>query len=183
MDFIFSYNKNCTSSVRIVRLFKTRRFTLFSPKLMFPPICRPNQVAEVESTQNYRNICLLFPSLQNAAVFTFKLFFFNFSQLQLSAFSPHPSTPPQPNPPPSPASTLHLDFVLYSSYRPHSPLSPPHYPLAIVTLFLISVSLLIICLLFTFVDYVPGKGEIIWYLSLTTWLREEEGAYTLCNSM
>ena len=27
-------------------------------------------------------------------------------QLQLSAFSPHPSTPPQPNPPPSPASTL-----------------------------------------------------------------------------
>ena len=32
-------------------------------------------------------------------------------QLQLSAFSPHPSTPPQLNPPPSPASTLPLDFV------------------------------------------------------------------------
>ena len=32
-------------------------------------------------------------------------------QLQLSAFSPHPSTPPQPNSPPSPASTLPLDFV------------------------------------------------------------------------
>ena len=32
-------------------------------------------------------------------------------QLQLSAFSPHPSTPPQPNPPPSPTSTLPLDFV------------------------------------------------------------------------
>ena len=29
-------------------------------------------------------------------------------QLQLSAFSPHPSTPPQPNPPPSPTSTLPL---------------------------------------------------------------------------
>ena len=29
-------------------------------------------------------------------------------QLQLSAFSPHPSTPPQPNPPPSPHSLPHL---------------------------------------------------------------------------
>ena len=27
-------------------------------------------------------------------------------QLQLYAFSPHPSTPPQVNPPPSPLSTL-----------------------------------------------------------------------------
>ena len=25
-------------------------------------------------------------------------------------------------------------------------------------------------MLFSFVDYVPVKGEIIWYLSLTTWL-------------
>ena len=32
-------------------------------------------------------------------------------QLQLYAFSPHPSTPPQPNPPPSPTSTLPRDFV------------------------------------------------------------------------
>ena len=32
-------------------------------------------------------------------------------QLQLCAFSPHPSTPPHPNPPPSPTSTLPLDFV------------------------------------------------------------------------
>ena len=28
----------------------------------------------------------------------------------------------------------------------------------------------LISLLFSFVDYVPVKGEIIWYLSLTTWL-------------
>ena len=61
--------------------------------------------------------------------------------------------------------------VLYSSsYRPLSPLSPPHSPLAVVTMFLISVSLVIFCLLFSFVDYVPVKGEIIWYLSLTAWL-------------
>ena len=32
-------------------------------------------------------------------------------QLELSAFSPHLSTPPQPNPPPCPASTLSLCFV------------------------------------------------------------------------
>ena len=32
-------------------------------------------------------------------------------QLQLSAFSPHPSTPPQLNPPPYPTSTLPLGFV------------------------------------------------------------------------
>ena len=31
--------------------------------------------------------------------------------LQLSAFSPHPSTQPQPNPSPFPTSTLPLDFV------------------------------------------------------------------------
>ena len=31
------------------------------------------------------------------------------------------------------------------------------------------MSLVIFCLLFSFVDYVPVKGEIVWYLSLTTW--------------
>ena len=49
-------------------------------------------------------------------------------QLQLYAFSPHPSTPPQLNPPPSPTSTLPLDFVhvsfivvpiIPSSHCPH----------------------------------------------------------------
>ena len=61
--------------------------------------------------------------------------------------------------------------VLYSSScKPFSPLSPPHSPLAIVTLFLISMSLVIFRLLFSFVDYVPVKGEIIWHLSLTAWL-------------
>ena len=32
------------------------------------------------------------------------------------------------------------------------------------------MSLVIFCLLFSFADYVPVKGESIWYLSLTTWL-------------
>ena len=45
---------------------------------------------------------------------------------------------------------------------------PP--PPTIVRLLLISMSLVIFCLLFSFFDYVPVKGEIIWYLSLTAWL-------------
>ena len=76
-----------------------------------------------------------------------------------------------PFPPPTPANPTSLPdlysppwfcpCVLYSSScRPFSPLSPPHSPLAIVTLFLISMSLVIFCLLFSFVDYVPVKGEI-----------------------
>ena len=32
------------------------------------------------------------------------------------------------------------------------------------------MSLVIFCLLFSSVDYVPVKGEIIWYLPLTAWL-------------
>ena len=32
------------------------------------------------------------------------------------------------------------------------------------------MSLVVFCLLFSFVDYVPVKGEILWYLSLTAWL-------------
>ena len=54
--------------------------------------------------------------------------FFIVIPLQLSAFSPHPSTPPQPIPPPSPTSTLPLDFVLVSFIV--APIDPsPHYPL------------------------------------------------------
>ena len=43
-----------------------------------------------------------------------KNYLFIFIQLQLSAFSPHPSTPPQPVALPSPTFTLPLDFVLVS---------------------------------------------------------------------
>ena len=110
--------------------------------------------------------------------FYINLFFlinlFIFIQLQLSAFSPLPSTPPQPVPPPSP----HLypppwfcPCVLYSSScNPLYSLSPPHSPLTIVRLFLTSMSLVIFCFLFSSIYYVPVKGEIIWYLSLTVWL-------------
>ena len=63
-----------------------------------------------------------------AAILVLSYFFsfLIFIQLQLSAFSPHPSTPPQPVPPPSPISTLPLDFVLVSFIV--APIDPsPHY--------------------------------------------------------
>ena len=107
--------------------------------------------------------------------FLFKKIFFKFFiviQLQLCAFSPPPSTPNQLKLPPYPISTLplylvHVSFIVV----PVIPSShcPPHPP-AIVRLFLTTMSLVIFCLLFSFVDYIPVKGEIIWYLSLTTWL-------------
>ena len=62
-------------------------------------------------------------------LFSLYLFFKNYFivQLQLSAFSPHPSTPPQPNPPPSPASTLPFGFVHVSCIvGPENP--SLHYP-------------------------------------------------------
>ena len=99
--------------------------------------------------------------------------FYCYSIILVCIFSPslHP-TPVKPtslpcvHPPP-----WFCPCVLYSSScKPLSSLSPPHSPLAIVTMFLTSVSLVIFCLLFSFVDYVPVKGEIIWYFSLTAWL-------------
>ena len=101
-------------------------------------------------------------------------FFFNFYCYSITVvclFSPslHP-TPTEPtslprlHPPP-----WFCPCVLHSSScNPLFPLSPR--PPAIVRLFLTSMSLVIFCLLFSFVDYVPVKGEIIWDLSLTAWL-------------
>ena len=107
---------------------------------------------------------------------TFSFFYFIFycySITTVCLFSPslhpipaNPTCLPHLYPPP-----WFCPCVLYhSSYRPLSPLSTPHSPLAIVKMFLISMSLVVFCLLFSFVDYVPVKGEIIWYLSFTTWL-------------
>ena len=115
---------------------------------------------------------MLLHSKDVSTTFPFLFLIFIVHQLQWYAFSPHPSTPGEPtslphlHPPPG-----FCPCVLYSSScNPLSPLSPPHAPLAIVRLFLTSMSLVIFCLLFSFVDYVPVKGEIIWFLSLTAWL-------------
>ena len=112
--------------------------------------------------------CFFKNLFNNYFFFTFfKFIFYFYSVTIVCIFSPA-----------NPTSLLHLyppswfcPCVLYSSsYRPLSPLSPSHSPVAILTMFLISMSLVIFCLLFSFVDYVPVKGEIIWYLSLTAWL-------------
>ena len=85
-------------------------------------------------------------------VITFFLFlnYFIVVQLQLSAFSPHHC--PHPSQPTSLASTLPLGFVHVSFIVvPSNPF--PHYPtspLVTVRLFLISMSLVIFCLLFSF---------------------------------
>ena len=99
--------------------------------------------------------------------------FYCYSVTVVCLFSPslHPT-------PAEPTSLPHLHpapwfcpCVLYSSScNPLFPLSPPHSPLAIVRWFLTSMSLVIFCFLFSSIYYVPVKGEIIWYLSLTTWL-------------
>ena len=107
---------------------------------------------------------------------SFKKIFLNFYCYSItlvclfsSSLHPTPAKPtslPHLYPPPS-----FCPCVLYSSScNLLSPLSPPHSPLGIVRLFLTSMSLVIFCLLFSSVDYVPVKGEIIWYLSLTAWL-------------
>ena len=86
-------------------------------------------------------------------------------------FSPslHP-TPAEPTSFPHPPPWF-CPCVLYSSpCNLLSSLSPPHSPLTIVRLFLTSMSQVIFCLLFSYIDYVPVKCEIIWFLSLTTWL-------------
>ena len=100
--------------------------------------------------------------------FIYLVFNFYCYSITVICLSPHPSTPPQPDHPPSPTSTLPLDLI-HVSFIPssHCPLPTPP---AIVRLFLTSISLVIFCLLFSFVDYVPVKGEIIGYLSLTAWL-------------
>ena len=101
--------------------------------------------------------------------------FYCYSVTVVCIFSPSlHSTPVKPTS--LPASTLpclhpplwFCPCVLHSSScKPLSPLSPPHSPLAIVRLFLISMSLFIFCLLFSFVDYVPVKGEIIYLFLLS----------------
>ena len=66
----------------------------------------------------WKNKYLFFPPLKKISFFSPFIYFLIFIviQLQLYAFSPHPSTPPQLNPPPSPTSTLPLGFVHVSLY-------------------------------------------------------------------
>ena len=73
------------------------------------------------------NIVIIFRLVLPLLFLSFLKNYFIIVQLQLSEFSPQPSTPPQPNPPPSLASTLPLSFVHVSFIAvPENP--SPHCP-------------------------------------------------------
>ena len=86
--------------------------------------------------------------------------------------SPLPSLPPKPGT--YPFGFVHGSFI-HGPWWPFPyfpPLSLPSSPPVTASLFLISMSLvmfcLLACLLVCFVDQVALIGEIIWYLSFTT---------------
>ena len=101
-------------------------------------------------------------------VYTFFIFIFIFycyaiTVVCLFAPSLHPTPAEPPSLPHLHSPPWFCPCVLYSSScNPLSPLSPPYSPLVIVRLFLTSMSLVIFCLLFSFVDYVPVKGTALW---------------------
>ena len=113
-------------------------------------------------------------------MFTHKFLMKNFLKIIVLLFS-YSCLHFLPTPPPHPSQT-HLPLLLppFPLVLSMCPLQqflktllltvPSSTPLAIVRLFLTSMSLVIFCLLFSSVDYVPVKGEIIWYFSLTAWL-------------
>ena len=106
---------------------------------------------------------------QSYICFFFFLTFYCCSSKIVSIFPP---PLPQPQSSHFPPLILPLfGFVLYrffwKSFPPFHPIIPSHLLSSTVNLFLISMSLVIFYLL---VCFVPLKGEIIRYLSLTAWL-------------
>ena len=107
--------------------------------------------------------------------FLFLIYFFIVVQVQLSAFPPTTPPPAQPSSPPSRDSTplgfVHMSYFIVVPKNP-SPFSPiilsylPSGYCLFVLYFNVSGYILLAC----FFDYVPVKGEIIWYLSFTAWL-------------
>ena len=141
------------------------------PSLHHPPAFWIIQIISVEECSSLMQNLMQIRCCTHSVIFFKSLYC---CSVTVVCIPPHLSSQPQPNLSPSLASTLPLGFVHVSfivvpeNPSPHHP--PLTAPLAIVRLFLISMSLVIFCLLFSFVNYVPVKGEIICYLSLTTWL-------------
>ena len=111
-------------------------------------------------------------------VFSYKVFFYCCSITVVQIF-PHSSPllcPHAPSILPLPIPTLlPCTWVIYTcSLLDPSPsfLLYPCSPslLVAVSLFLVSMLLVLFCLFVCFVDYGQLIGEIIWYLSFTTWL-------------
>ena len=120
-----------------------------------------------------KHLCYLRYGPNHSLKLLFKKNFYCYSITVVCLFSPslHPTLAKAPSLPHLYPPPWYCPCVLYSSScNPLSSLAPPHSPLPIVRLFFTSMSLVIVCLLFSSIDYVPVKGEIIWYFSLTAWL-------------
>ena len=122
----------------------------------------------------FKHINMLVQHTQSKNIFVLILFlFFSYccSSTIVSIFPPllYP-TPPTPPPTLNPTPLCLCPWVLYTCSLMTYPFFPPYLPLpsplVTVSLFFISVSLIIFCLLVCFID----QGQIIWYLSFTAWL-------------
>ena len=119
--------------------------------------------------------CFLFNSYPECTSFLFSYLktFFIVVQVQLSLFFPLHS-PIHPQPLPSILPTLALSMsplcMFLDDPSPIFPIIPLPTPPVTNSVFFNSKSLFIFCLLVCFVDQVPIKGKITWYLSFTTWL-------------
>ena len=108
-------------------------------------------------------------------LFIYFLFFYCSSTLVSISPPPHPPVPPTPTSypqsfPPLALSMGPLYMFLDDPFPSFSCNCPPLSPLVTVSLLFISMSLVLFRLLVCFVDYLPLRGEITWYLSVTTWL-------------
>ena len=109
----------------------------------------------------------------NENLFLKNLLLFKYSCLHFpptTALHPtHPHLPPSNLPPL--ALSMCPSYVFLDGSSHTSPSYPPP-PLSLVSIsqFFISMSLVVFCLLVCFADQVPLIGEIIWYLSFTSWL-------------
>ena len=109
-------------------------------------------------------------------VFFSSSFFYCCSSTLVSIFWPSlSSSPPTPTSHHQSYRPLALSMgprhMFLGDPSPSSPCyPPPPSPLVTISLFFISMSLVIFWLLVCIVVYVPLIGEIMWYLSFTSWL-------------
>ena len=120
-------------------------------------------------------VFIFFRVFSSLSISEFGTFFHNNSwavlivvQVQLSPFSPHHDLPPS-NLPSLALSVCPLYMFLDgpSPIFPNYPIPPPLWLLSVCSLF---QCLVVFCLLVCFADKVPLIGQIIPYLSFTTWL-------------
>ena len=187
LDSTYKWNHMAFFTVRLILLsIKPPTFIHAVTNVRFHFLC-PNNIPLYICTTAVLSTCLLMdlgllPYLgycNNAAMNKGVYISFSKNILLLFKYSCLHFTPTTPHPTPAKLISLpcfhprpwFCSCVLYScSWKLFPSLSPPNSPLVIVKLFLISMSLVIYCLIFSFVDYVPVKGEITWYFSLTSWL-------------